>query len=396
MKLIQEMIALEAKKVKDDEYFITIPDDLPGRKNSFDLYTERAFPSYEAAENFIERQKRNIMDDRDADTDAADEDLEELESAVVMSGASLKGMYPKLFEDSGKFVDLTPDQNRALENEIGDHFGFDVEVDSVTDLGNDSYRAYVSYDDPKTQKARHRGVKFKGFFKTRSVEDFKITESLSEVKLDDMWKKLNKFAEARGEYGFATLDEDDMKMVIYLSKANAIATKTYGEYGFATLDEGDMKKLVNQHPEIVKLVALDRALKDLNEAKNPQRSGQLADKPTTAAEILMKVAKALRALGFTKNSAADTKGVKRQWFIQKKVKYSFDGDSFKQFVKDLGEQLPDEKLKSEVKSWEHGEDHIRGKGFEIATQNVDHYGQVVVSVPKANRAGELYNMGYDI
>lgn len=121
----------------------------------------------------------------------------------------------------------------------------------------------------------------------------------------------------------------------------------------------------------------------LTEAKDP------------AAEILMKVAKALRALGFTKDSAADTKGVKRQWLIQKKVKYSFDDDSFKQFVKDLGEQLPDEKLKSEAKSWERGGDRVYGKGFKITTQNTDHHGQVVVSVPKSNDHGDLYRMGYD-
>lgn len=93
-----------------------------------------------------------------------------------------------------KFVDLTPDQTRALENEIGDHFGFDVEVDSVTDLGNDAYKAYVSYDDPKTRKARHHGVKFKGSFKSHSVEDFKITEDLDEAKQswsDDLDYKLN-------------------------------------------------------------------------------------------------------------------------------------------------------------------------------------------------------------
>lgn len=75
-----------------------------------------------------------------------------------------------------KHIDLTPDQNRALENEIGDHFGFDVEVDSVQDLGDGAYKAFVSYDDPKTGKAKHQGVKFSGNFKKISVEDFKIME----------------------------------------------------------------------------------------------------------------------------------------------------------------------------------------------------------------------------
>lgn len=78
-----------------------------------------------------------------------------------------------------KEMDITQDQKRALENEISDHFGFDVEVDSVQDFGN-KFTAFVSYDDPKTSKAKHRGVKFQGNFKAHSIEDFKIMEDLTE------------------------------------------------------------------------------------------------------------------------------------------------------------------------------------------------------------------------
>lgn len=87
----------EAKKVKDDDYFIVIPDDMPGRDH-MDLYTEKAFPSYDAAESYIERLKRSAMNSRDADTDEGDEELEELENVDIVSGARLKSKYPKLFE----------------------------------------------------------------------------------------------------------------------------------------------------------------------------------------------------------------------------------------------------------------------------------------------------------
>jgi len=81
----------------------------------------------------------------------------------------------------GEFVDLTPDQNRALEHEIGDQLGFDVEVDSVEHLISDLYRAFISYYDPKRDADRHHGIKFRGSFKKSSVEDFKISEGLNDV-----------------------------------------------------------------------------------------------------------------------------------------------------------------------------------------------------------------------
>ena len=113
-----------------------------------------------------------------------------------------------------KFMDLTPDQNRALEHEISDHMGFDVEVDSVTDLGNGTYRAYVSYDDPKTSKARHHGVKFRGSFKKQSVEDFVIAEGLNEgvedMDLDtliDNWMDKEKAYRMEGPAGYRNLSK---------------------------------------------------------------------------------------------------------------------------------------------------------------------------------------------
>lgn len=89
----------------------------------------------------------------------------------------------------------------------------------------------------------------------KSFESFR--ESLNEAKMS-LWQKLNQVADYRyAEFGFATLDEDDMAEHIDMKKANAIAKKQYGEFGFATLDEEQMEEVINDNPKLVKMDTLD-------------------------------------------------------------------------------------------------------------------------------------------
>lgn len=79
--------------------------------------------------------------------------------------------------ESIKELDLTPSQNRAIEREISDHLSagksqdIDVEVHHVQDEG-DCYKAFYSFEDPKTGKDRNGSIYFKARILDNSVEDF--------------------------------------------------------------------------------------------------------------------------------------------------------------------------------------------------------------------------------
>lgn len=68
----------------------------------------------------------------------------------------------------------------------------------------------------------------------------------------NIWNKLNKTAETNhGEFGFATLDADEMSQYIDIKKADNIA-RTMGKPGFAALPERDMENVVKDNPQIVR------------------------------------------------------------------------------------------------------------------------------------------------
>ena len=79
--------------------------------------------------------------------------------------------------ESIKELDLTPSQNRAIEREISDLLSagksqdIDVEVHHVQDEG-DCYKAFYTFEDPKTGKDRHGSIYFKARILDHSVEDF--------------------------------------------------------------------------------------------------------------------------------------------------------------------------------------------------------------------------------
>lgn len=70
------------------------------------------------------------------------------------------------------------------------------------------------------------------------------------------WDKLNKIAEEiHGEFGFQSLDEDDMNRYIDLKKADKIASKRFGEFGFATCTEEEMKDIIDNNSKLLKRYA---------------------------------------------------------------------------------------------------------------------------------------------
>jgi hypothetical protein len=93
--------SLKESKVNDDAYYIVEPDGNANRKsrNYVDLYTEKSFSSIEAANRYIEREISELDN-----TDEGDEAADLLRDCTVMSGASLKRQYPKLFEAGRTFT----------------------------------------------------------------------------------------------------------------------------------------------------------------------------------------------------------------------------------------------------------------------------------------------------
>jgi len=78
------------------------------------------------------------------------------------------------------------------------------------------------------------------------IEESKVNEAKA-------WDELNNRAEdIYGEFGFATLDPNDMSRHIDMKKADKLAKKMFGEFGFTSLSEEDMEKLINSNPKLVK------------------------------------------------------------------------------------------------------------------------------------------------
>lgn len=107
----------------------------------------------------------------------------------------------KLLE-SIKDLDLTPDQNRALEHAVGDFLSkelgkdLDVEVTHVQDEG-DCMKLFYAYEDPKTNKERTGSMYFTARILDHSVEDFAekkfakedLTEKVHTLRNPDIKKK---------------------------------------------------------------------------------------------------------------------------------------------------------------------------------------------------------------
>jgi putative heme iron utilization protein len=81
---------------------------------------------------------------------------------------------------------------------------------------------------------------------TKLFEDF-INESST-------WEKVSaKSKEMFGEWVIDVLREEDMAQLFDMKEADKLAKKIFGEFGFATLDLDDMRILVDKYPKIVKI-----------------------------------------------------------------------------------------------------------------------------------------------
>jgi len=75
---------------------------------------------------------------------------------------------------------------------------------------------------------------------------------ISEAK-EKPFDRLNRIAdEEYAEFGFTSLDTEDMEELIDMKKANKIAKKEYGEFGFTSLDSEDMEEVINKNPNLIK------------------------------------------------------------------------------------------------------------------------------------------------
>lgn len=95
--------------------------------------------------------------------------------------------------------------------------------------------------------------------KAKDIRLFKESVTIEEGWLKEAFAKkltpmqiLNKLAKSKfGEFGFASLSEDDMAQLIDVKKADKLADKYEGEFGIASCDEAGIEKIVNKHPDLL-------------------------------------------------------------------------------------------------------------------------------------------------
>jgi hypothetical protein len=95
--------------------------------------------------------------------------------------------------------------------------------------------------------------------KAKDIRLFKESVTIEEGWLKEAFVKkltpmqiLNKLAKSKfGEFGFASLSEDDMAELIDVKKADKLADKYEGEFGIASCDEAGIEKIVNKHPDLL-------------------------------------------------------------------------------------------------------------------------------------------------
>jgi hypothetical protein len=113
-------------------------------------------------------------------------------------------------------------------------------------------------------------------------------EHLSKDKQSILIEKLKGFAKANkladekyGEFGVASLDDEQMSSIIDIKKADKIADTKYGEFGFSTLSEDEMEEILNSNPKLVK--------ESLTEKKIQLKRGYTQNHPATTVGISAKI-----------------------------------------------------------------------------------------------------------
>ena len=139
---------------------------------------------------------------------------------------------------------------------------YEVEFDDydvIDDHGNEGKDVYFMGTDQDGKEWTIDASVGYNFDNSGNIDDIhydtltKVDESTVTEAKESAWDKLNRIAdEEYGEFGFATLGEDDMADHIDMKKADKLADKEYGEFGFTSLGEDDMKELINNNPKLVK------------------------------------------------------------------------------------------------------------------------------------------------
>ena len=139
---------------------------------------------------------------------------------------------------------------------------YEVEFDDydvIDDHGNEGKDVYFMGTDQDGKEWTIDASVGYNFDNSGNIDDIhydtltRTDESVVTEAKESAWDKLNRIAdEEYGEFGFATLGEDDMADHIDMKKANKLADKEYGEFGFSSLGEDDMAELINNNPKLVK------------------------------------------------------------------------------------------------------------------------------------------------
>lgn len=106
------------------------------------------------------------------------------------------------------------------------------------------------------------GKALRGLAKDIALQQKKADKDWKEYDVkDDMvgaarkgstWNLLNRAAKDMGEFGIATMSEEDMAELIDLKAADKYARDEHGEFGFATCSETEMEEIINKYPNLVK------------------------------------------------------------------------------------------------------------------------------------------------
>jgi len=192
--------------------------------------------------------------------------------AIKISAKTVKLMVDKYYSDLANAGDWSG---------IGITEGFAMYLDQIGESNMaqallDSFNAQFEGEEKRvsrTEKLYELSQKNVEEDRAEEIEDDGI-EMANEAK-ESAWDKLNRIADEQyGEFGFATLGEDEMANHIDMKKADKLADKEYGEFGFATLGEGEMEELINNNPKLVKESAVTEATKP-TEVKDAEKALKL-------------------------------------------------------------------------------------------------------------------------
>ena len=216
-------------------------------------------------------------DDEDAEADP-DADLSIDDTSMLSDPEDENDFADDNYDVVAKVDDDETKQEKDSEDEIAAAGKADDDEDEPEEDENpDDEEEELDADGNPIKKKKKK----KKAAPAEPVEDEdEVKESLLENQ--SPWAMLNRWAKDQGEFGFATMDEDEMKKAINIYRADKLAEKEHGEFGFATLDEPAMRELINAHPDLVKSSIL-RAVREDKET----------DSPSVAAAIKLMAAKGL-------------------------------------------------------------------------------------------------------